>query len=129
MELDGITSAYINQINTVRKDEAAKQIEALTKKTDFSKATDDELMKACKQFESYLLEQVMKHMGKTTSLFGEENEGTNGQLVDFFMDSTMQKVADDISDKKGMGIARHLYEAMKREYHIPEGPEVLQTKE
>ena len=129
MELDGITSAYINQMNTLRTDDAAKKVEELTKKTDYSKATDDELMEACKQFESYLLEQVMKHMGKTTSLFGEENEGTNGQLVDFFMDSTMQKVADDISDKKGLGIAQHLYEAMKREYRIPAEPEVLQTKE
>ena len=35
---------------------------------DLSKATDDELMEVCKDFESYFLEQMLKSMVKTTCI-------------------------------------------------------------
>ena len=120
MELDGLTSSYLARIGQLETNAKTHRIENLTKNQNLSTATDDELMDACKQFESYLLEQVMKQMEKTSSLFSEDEGETNSQLVDFFMDSTMEKVAEEISDKQGLGIAQHLYEAMKREYSIPQ---------
>ena len=80
--------------------------------TDASKASDDELMEVCKEFESYLLEQVYKNMLKTTKL-EDDDEDPNGQLVDFFKDQTIQEIAKMSTDQKSIGLAQMLYDQMK----------------
>lgn len=117
MEIDGLTSAFFNQINNTQTDLATSRMQSLSK-TGLSNATDDELMDACKEFEAYLLEQVMKRMQETTSLFSDEEDNSNSAMVDYFMDSTIQELAGDVTDKQGLGIAQTLYDAMKRQYSI-----------
>ena len=73
-------------------------------------ATDDELMDVCKQFESYLLEQVYKNMEKTISFDEDKKEN---QLVDYFKDLTIQKIASQATDQQSLGLAQMLYEQMK----------------
>ena len=117
MEIDGLTSTFLNQVNSAQTSENARKVQNLTN-SDLFKATDEELMDACKEFEAYLMEQVMQRMEKTTSLFSEEEEDANSSLVNYFMDSTIQSVAGDITEKQGLGIAQTLYESMKRQYNI-----------
>ena len=58
----GIGNNYIE--NAVK---ASDKINAI-KRNSGKQATDEEMMKACKEFETYLLEQVMKEAGLEHSL-------------------------------------------------------------
>lgn len=82
-----------------------------------SETSDDELMDVCKEFESYLLEQVFKNMEKTVSLDGDEDSSTS-QLVDYFKDQTISEIASEATDTQGTGLAQMLYEQLKRSVGI-----------
>ena len=75
--------------------------------------TDDEMMEACKEFETYLWEQVIKEMKKSTELFSGEKQD---QTVDFYMDSAITDIAGKLTEQN-MGsnsLAMQMYEQMKR---------------
>ncbi|NLY48494.1 MAG: hypothetical protein GX059_05680 [Clostridiales bacterium] len=74
-------------------------------------ATDEELMEACKSFEAYLLEQVMKGMEKTIPYDEEEKENP---YLDYFGDMLYQEYAKSAAENQGLGIAQMLYESLKR---------------
>ena len=83
--------------------------------------TDEELMEACKGFENYLWEQVLKSMKSTVNVFGaEEDEGANSQIVDVFMDTAISDVAESLTNQNiGPGsLAQQMYEQMKRNQAI-----------
>lgn len=84
---------------------------------DFNNATDEELMDVCKQFESYLLEQVFKGMEKMIPKSEDENSSAS-KTVDYFKDTMRQELATQSTDIQGLGLAQMLYESMKREYSI-----------
>ena len=84
---------------------------AVNKKYD--NATDEELMNACKQFEAYFIEQVYKEMIKTIPEEEYSSQAT-GTLVDYYKEKMVQEMAETTSEQAGMGIARTLYEQMKR---------------
>ncbi|NBJ91202.1 hypothetical protein D5281_01055 [bacterium 1xD42-62] len=119
MELGGISSAayadYIKDQSTT----AGSQLKEAISGTDYSQASDDELLEACKQFESYFLEQVFKEMQKTVDCFkSDEDSDPNDNLVDYFQDSSIQKLAATSTEMQGLGLAQMLYEQMKRNYNI-----------
>ena len=63
MDISNLSSAY-NDLYASASNTSTSKLENQLK-SDYSKATDDELMDACKQFEAYFLEQVFKGMEKT----------------------------------------------------------------
>lgn len=81
------------------------------KNRDLSDRSDKELLDACKQFEAYFLEQVFKEMSKTVQ--SSDETGVNGSLVSFFKDQTITSLAQDSTEKDGLGLAQMLYEQMK----------------
>ena len=115
--LDGYTDLLTSQI---RQDQAKQNYDkvksALTRASARSaagKAEDPELMDACKKFEAYFLEQVLKEMQKTVPKHDYGDSSTN-QLVDFFKEGTMQDMAQKVADGEELGLARQLYEQMSR---------------
>lgn len=74
------------------------------------RATDEELMEACRSFESYMLEQVMKEMKKSVS-----SEEDKNPYIEQFGDILYEEYARMASKSQGLGIAQMLYEAMKRQ--------------
>lgn len=86
------------------------------KNTDYKNATDEELMDACKQFEEYFVEMVLKEVFKTVDLFGMGESTSNAMSTskDFMKDSIVQKFAEKITEESGLGLAQQLYESMKR---------------
>lgn len=106
--------------------------------TDYSKATDDELMEVCKDFESYFIEQMLKSMVKMSkvdgdtdddniyaSLFGMTDSSDAGMstLSSYFGDEMLQTVAEKMTESNGgsgLGLAQQLYEQMKRNYGVSE---------
>ena len=94
---------------------------ALTEKTGTSKvstdldrltsdSTDEELMEACKSFESYFIEQMYKGMEKTIPK--DESEKEN-DYVAMFKDNLFQGYAKMTMEGGGFGIAKTLYDSMK----------------
>ena len=95
--------------------------QALEKKLDGAAAADvadAELLDACKQFEAYLWEQVLKGMQKTVKMFGDddEEEAYAGNMVNTFMDTFVQDIAAQMTNESqgANSLAQTLYEQMKR---------------
>lgn len=123
MDISGLTSTYSDLYASAKEAGAAKLESEL--KTDYSKATDDELMDACKQFESYFLEQVFKEMQKTVTL-NEDSSMSKDGMVDYFKDKMIQEIAADSTERNSLGLAQTLYEQMKRNYGLD--PESLSVQ-
>jgi len=99
---------------TALENSAANKLSS-SMKSDYSGASDEELMDACKQFESYFVEQMYKAMMKTIP--SEENQsGSTTTMLDFYKDQMVQKVAEETTNQDGLGLAQMLYEQMKRNY-------------
>ena len=102
------TNALENKLNSVSvKDAEQTQEEA-----------EAELLEACKQFEAYLWEQVLKGMEKTAKMFSddEDEEGYAGNMVGVFQDTFVQEMASQVtSESQGANsLAQTLFEQMKR---------------
>ncbi len=125
--------------NTNYSDVYDSKASSLTNKltgTDYSKASDDELMSVCKDFESYFLEQVLKSMEKMAKVDSDDEDsnlftsmaGIGGTedtslntLGSYFGDemvSSYAKLMTDSNQGEGLGIAQKLYEQMKRNYSV-----------
>lgn len=115
MDLSSLSS-YYNSALTDASSVTSNKLSGLADK-DMSNATDDELMDVCKEFESYFMEQIFKEMQKTVSIMGDE-DSANSQLVDFYKDSTIAKLAQESTDQNSLGLAQTLYEQMKRNYNL-----------
>ncbi|MDO5293285.1 MAG: rod-binding protein [bacterium] len=76
--------------------------------SNLTTSNDEELMEACKSFETYFVEQVFKEMKKTVQS-SDENEYT-----EYFGDMLYQQYAEAASEQGNLGIAQMLYESMKR---------------
>lgn len=106
----GSTDALQNKLNSVATKDAAETQEA----------TETELLEACKQFEAYLWEQVIKGMEKTAKVFSDDDdeEGYAGNMVNVFQDTYVQEMAKQVTSE-GQGansLAQTLFEQMKRTY-------------
>lgn len=117
MDISGISSLYTDYVQDQNTEET--KLKEKLDSTDYSQATDDELLDACKQFEAYFLEQVFKEMEKTVDCVkSEEDSDPNDNLVDYFQDSAIQKLASTSTETQGLGLAQMLYEQMKRNYGL-----------
>lgn len=104
----GSDSPYAAAADLLSKNKKAEGIkETLNNKN----ATDEELMDACKSFESYMLEQVFKSMESTVPKSEEEE---NNPYLSQFGDMLYEKVAEDATKNNSFGLAQMLYESMKR---------------
>ena len=112
--MSNINSIYSN--NSTYTNATTSSISSKLNSTDLSKATDDELMDVCKDFESYFVEQMMKAMVKMSSV--EEGDSDNIYASLFGVTQMAAKVTD--TQGKGLGIAQTLYKQMKRNYSVKE---------
>ena len=87
-----------------------------TLNSDLSKATDDELMSVCRDFESYFVEQMFKAMQKMVPESSQEMSSSTKQLQDYYKEQMTQSFAEQSTESGGLGIAQMLYEQMKRNF-------------
>ena len=120
-DFSNITGMYSDMYSTAANQSASSLQNKLTD-ADYSKASDTELMDACKQFEAYFIEQMYKGMMKTIPQ-SEETSNYTSSMMDFYKDQMIQSVAEEISDQNGgFGLAQMLYEQMKRNFGVSEVP-------
>ena len=115
MDISGLTGTYTDLYQT-QASQSANKLEGELK-SDYSKATDDELMDACKQFEAYFVEQMFKEMMKTVPE-SETTSSYTSNLMDYYKDNMIQEIASDSTEQEGLGLAQMLYEQMKRNYGL-----------
>lgn len=109
-------SLYLN--NTYNNSTSTNVLENSLTSSDLSNASDDQLKSVCKEFESYFIEQVFKSMEKMVPKDENESSSTSG-LTDYYKDELVSKYASSASEANGgdgFGIAKLLYEQMKRNY-------------
>ncbi|MBE5851413.1 MAG: hypothetical protein E7299_00425 [Lachnospiraceae bacterium] len=115
MDISGLSSDYSAYLSS--SSAAADKMNNI-KRTDYTNATDDELMDACKQFEQYLVEMVMDEVMDTVDIFGtgEPSSSAMASSQDLMKDSMVQTMAKQLTEDSNLGIAQELYESMKRNY-------------
>ncbi len=96
-------AAYLTQNNT-------SSLESALAKIDNNEIVDESAMKACKEFEVYMVEQIYKSMEKTIMKADEEE----GEYEQYFGDMRVQEYAKAVSEQGSIGLAEQLYESMKR---------------
>ena len=110
--INGLSNMYTNGTYS----SATESLRDKLGTTDYSKSTDEELMEACKTFESYFIEQAIKGMEKTIP---DNDDDSSASYLNMFKDTLYQEYADIASERgDGIGIAKMLYEQMKRNYNI-----------
>lgn len=87
---------------------------------DYGKASDEELMDACKKFEAYFLEQCFKEMMKTVNSDDDNSGflGSSNALMDYYKDNMISELATQSTETNSLGLAQMLYEQMKRNYDL-----------
>lgn len=85
-----------------------------TLSTDMGQKTEEELMEVCKDFESYFVEQMFKAMQKMVP----KDETSDNKYMDMFGDMLVQNYAETATKRQDFGIAKSLFEQMKRNYGL-----------
>ena len=112
--LSGAYDSYLGQISSSASSIAAQN--AANK--DYSKANDEKLMNACKQFEEYFVEQVYKEAQKTIMRDDEDESPSSATLRSYNDDMMAQHLAKALVNQKSLGLAQSMYEQMKRSQGI-----------
>jgi flagellar protein FlgJ len=104
----GSDSAYSAAASMATENSKADSLKA---NLNNSSSSDEDLMEACKSFESYMLEQVFKSMESTVQKSEDEE---NDDYMNQFGDMLYEQYAKDATENQSMGLAQMLYESMKR---------------
>ena len=131
---DSITGLSSTNYSDVYDSKAGSLTNKLTD-IDYSKASDDELMSVCKDFESYFVEQMLKSMQKMAKIDADDDDDSSlfssmasisgssdsamSTMGSYFGDEMIKNYAEVFTESnngKGLGIAQTLYEQMKRNY-------------
>lgn len=117
MDFSNVTSMYADTYANA-SNQAASRLQNKLDGADYTQASDDELMDACKQFEAYFVEQMFKEMMKTIPS-ESESSGSMNSMLDFYKDEMVQSIAEETANQNGgLGLAQMLYEQMRRNYGL-----------
>ncbi len=120
IDMSDVASLYSDRY-ALAANRTAEKLKNEQKNGDASGATDDELMEACKQFEAYFVEQLYKGMLKTIPK-SEESSNYTSMMTDFYRDQMVQSMAEMTTEQTDLGLAKMLYDQMKRNYGTAEIP-------
>ena len=107
-----LQSQYANQ-NKALAESTAKSVTGISK--DSSK---EEITKAVKDFETYMLEQVIKEMKKTVVQEDEEEDTSMGMYKDLYLDKAITEIASQLVDDLGGSVTDDFVEQIMRNYGI-----------
>ena len=131
--LSGLNSLYTDNTTYSSK---TSSLENTLNNSDLSTADSDRLMSVCKDFEEYFVEQMVKSMVKMasvdgssdaddySSLFGLSSDSDDSYLSSmssYYGSQMVTKLTESLCDDtngNGIGLAKTLYEQMKRNYNI-----------
>lgn len=118
-----IGSLYTDYYSKQAADTKSQRLSKSVSGKDFSGSSDEELMKVCKDFESYFVEQVLKQAMETFTEGDEMSSGAMSTLQGYYKDNLIKEYAGKITENQDMGLAKTLFDQMKRNY----SPETIPT--
>ena len=124
MDYSDVASMYSNTYASAAN-QTATRLQNTLDSANYSAASKDELMDACKQFEAYFVEQMFKAMMKTIP-FDSNTSNYTSTMMDYCKDQMVQSMAEENTTQGGFGLAQMLYEQMKRNYGISDIPEAAE---
>ena len=102
MAVSSIGDTYFTNYSTEANDAVSQKMTSQIQDAE----TDEEMLDACKQFESYLVQQMFKSMEESAKVFSDD-------YVNMFQDNYLSAIADQmVNSGQGLGIADKLYESM-----------------
>ena len=110
-----IGSLYTDYYAKAASDAKNTRLSATAKK-DLSGSSDEELMEVCKDFESYFVEQVLKQAMEVFTEGEESSSGAMSTLQSYYKDNLIKEYAGKITENQEMGLAKTLFDQMKRNY-------------
>ena len=139
--MSDIISNNLSELNSLYTDSTTyssktSSLENTLNNSDLSTADSDKLMSVCKDFEEYFVEQMVKSMVKMasvdgssdaddySSLFGLSSDSDDSYLSSmssYYGSQMVTKLTESLCDDtngNGIGLAKTLYEQMKRNYNI-----------
>lgn len=105
--MDAISNGLYTQYASVYDNQDSKTIQSLKEKQ--GDASNEEMLEACKEFEQYFIEQVLKQVKKTIpkdTLLGDN------EYINMFENQMFQGVAEKITESGELGLAQQLYDSM-----------------
>ena len=105
-----MTNATTNNLNANKVQNAINNVK--------NGSTDDELMKVCKDFSSYFIEEVIKEIKENMTFEDEDEDSSISTLTDFHMDGAIEEISDTMLDQAGTSFVQQLYDQMKRNYGL-----------
>ncbi len=131
MDSFGLSGVDANYTDFLKRSASASSALNSIKNTKDGDADDEKMMNACKEFEAYLLEMVMKEVTKSTNLFGLDSDSSSGAMsliADNAKDTMIQTAASKLTEGGELGIAQKLYDAMKQQASMKTWDEIQAEK-
>lgn len=116
MDISGLSGYYGDIYANAASNQSADAIKNSLSSVN-STTSEDELMDACKQFESYFVEQMFKAMWSTVPE-SEYSSNASNSMMSYYKDEMIKGFAEDSTEQNGLGLAQMLYEQMKRNYGL-----------
>ena len=117
MDIGGMGTAYSDYLSaqTAQSNKASALQSKLENSADSE--SDEELMDACKEFEAYFVEKIFDTMLESTKMFSDDKDENSygNKMVGVFKETALQQLGSQVADSGSIGLARTLYEQMKRQ--------------
>ena len=105
----GSDYVYSQELKNKKSDTTADKLTDKLSGLSVETASDAELMEACKSFEQYLTEQVLK---SSKQAFAPSEEDDNNADMKMFGDTLYQEYSKLVTENSNLGIAKMLYESI-----------------
>ena len=109
IDISGMTDYYTTQASNASTSSLSNRLT----NGSIENADDEALMDAARQFEAYFIEQVFKEMQKSVPQPESLDSGME-TLKSYYQDALTQQYAQDAASGEGLGLAKQIYEQMKR---------------
>lgn len=108
LDVSSLYDSYSSQISNVAAGSTSDKISGVSEDS-----SDEELMEACKSFETYFVQKMIEEAKKTT-----ENEDEQGEYTKMFADMRNEQLASSITESGQIGLAQQLYDNLKQQYKL-----------
>ena len=92
MAVSSIGDTYFTNYSTEANDAVSQKMTSQIQDAE----TDEEMLDACKQFESYLVQQMFKSMEESAKVFSDDDEDNSNDYVNMFQDNYLSAIADQM---------------------------------
>lgn len=108
LDVSSLYDSYASRISSASAAGTSDKIGGIGKDS-----SDEELMEACKSFESYFVQKMIEEAKKTV-----ENEDEEGEYTKMFADMRNEQLADTVTGSGQIGLAQQLYDNLKQQYKL-----------